>query len=199
MDKKRVERVKAAIVAAEEAVRKSIAEAASEAGYEEVRHLARLAESLRSIQNGSWSDPTLGGVNRRGGGTEAKPATKEQSRGGKRGYPRFEKNGKQLVKVGWSKKSKAEYAHKAEYEVVTVLIDKFDDPPREMTTEEMFPLTDRDGEVIPDYQAYLALAWLCDLGVVEKLGRQGYKRRSGNLSRDVGNAWNRLPERGGVQ
>jgi hypothetical protein len=45
------------------------------------------------------------------------------------------------------------------------------------TGDKLLPLKDpADGSRVPDYQAYVALAWLKELGIVKQLGRKsGYK------------------------
>ena len=59
------------------------------------------------------------------------------------------------------------------------------------TTEAIIPLKDpTDNSDTPDYQAYLALAWLRSVGLVVQHGRRGYTLpRSENLERDSDRRW----------
>lgn len=92
-------------------------------------------------------------------------------------FPKFETDGNRLVKIGWSKRDKAAYEHRALKELVLAvslhlakvsagLIFKMDD---------IVPITLSDGTDVPLYQAYLVLAWLRGIGLVEKKGKDGYR------------------------
>ena len=58
--------------------------------------------------------------------------------------------------------------------------------------DELMPFKMRDGEEIPSYQAYLALAWFRSLGVVESRGKDGYAVTVPDLQSRVEQAWNDL-------
>lgn len=108
-------------------------------------------------------------------------------------YPKFFREGDYLVKVGWSKKAREEYQHKAPRRVIDALaaaIARATESKqsarsgRLFTTEDLFtqdrPLKDpTTGEDIPGYQAYVALAWMKMAGVVKQVGRRGYAERNG--------------------
>jgi len=116
---------------------------------------------------------------RRASGTKKNPTRRKAG-----GYPRFARQGDQLVKIGWSKKQKKEYQHKSPKHVAellgkALLNDGADS--RIVTADDLFPLHESDGSEIPSYQAYLCLAWLKAEGVVQQEGRQGY--RATNLSK----------------
>ena len=96
----------------------------------------------------------------------------------KDGYPRFMAQGESLIKIGWSKKSKAEYQHKAPWDVVNLVARstaKAKENGSLVTFDDFTPLTDKDGNEVPNYQVYLALAWFRDAGLVDQEGRNGYK------------------------
>ena len=62
---------------------------------------------------------------------------------------------------------------------------------------KLFPLKDAaTGSDIPDYQGYVALAWLAQLGIVKQHGRRsGYTLAPGERVVElVGAAWAALPE-----
>ena len=90
-------------------------------------------------------------------------------------YPKFARDGDRLVKVGWSKKAKAEYEHKASHSTVLAVAETLRKlEAKEFSMEDLLPISESSGEKIPSYQAYLVLAWLCSLGTVRKEGRGGY-------------------------
>lgn len=113
-------------------------------------------------------------------------------------YPRFFRSGDKLVKVGWSKKDKAEYDHKCPKSVLSCLVSSFlsiGGRSKRFSMDEVLPLSDpADGSELPTYQIYVALAWLRSVGLVEQHGRQGYSVRKGqHLSTKVEEEWNNLP------
>lgn len=93
-------------------------------------------------------------------------------------YPRFERRGDSLVKVGWSKRERAEYEHKAPWTAVAVVADnvqKKGADGRIFQISGLLPCESVDGEShVPDYQVYLVIAWWRELGLIEQHGRQGY-------------------------
>jgi hypothetical protein len=111
-------------------------------------------------------------------------------------YPKFARVDDQLVKIGWSKKAKKEYLHKAPRRVVDALVARFVKlgAGREIcSTDQVFPLRDEDSD-IPSYQAYLCLAWLRSIGLVQQHGRRGYSISKGTDARIVIRAlWSELP------
>ncbi|WP_242101570.1 hypothetical protein [Lysobacter sp. M2-1] len=93
-------------------------------------------------------------------------------------YPRFERHGDNLVKVGWSKREKAEYEHKAPLRAVVMVADavrKKGVDGRIFQISALLPYTGPDGETtVPDYQVYLIVAWWRAIGLLEQHGRKGY-------------------------
>lgn len=118
----------------------------------------------------------------------AKPGAKE--------YPRYRREGDRLVKVGWSRKGRQEYEHRAPRGAVDAFVEKVrgrDEPDDLFTMEELLPLNGEDGEEIPSYQAYLALGWLRSERAVTKDGRDGYRADLSKLDADgVDELWNSL-------
>jgi hypothetical protein len=116
-----------------------------------------------------------------------------------RRYPRFERDGDKLVKVGWSKTAGAEYEHRAPLNAVR----SFARHLREsvgagsvFVVEELMPVPISESEHIPAYQVYMALKWFQQIGAVEKKGRQGYLVRDASLSEvTVDNRWAALLSR----
>jgi hypothetical protein len=97
----------------------------------------------------------------------------------KRGeYPKFLREGDNLVKLGWSPSEKAEYEHKSPKKIIPLLIaaiSKMGSNGRRFSMDKVLPLADlTEGSRVPDYQVYLCLAWLKTLGFLTQHGRQGY-------------------------
>lgn len=118
----------------------------------------------------------------------------------KNGYPRFRRDEDNLVKIGWSKTSKAEYEHRAPKCVVNALLKavlKAGQKSPIFTVEALLPLVDTgNGTEIPAYQVYLALAWLRTEGLVHQHGREGYSLLvTSNLEKTVEERWNALPDK----
>jgi hypothetical protein len=113
-------------------------------------------------------------------------------------YPRFEREGDRLVKVGWSKKDRRTYEHRAARKAILAFVRGVNEKAADdkiFTMEELLPLTS-NGEEVPTYQAYLALAWLRDLGVIERKGKSGYVLQHGPCSQEaMTNYWKQLPAR----
>lgn len=112
-------------------------------------------------------------------------------------YPRFGRRGESLVKVGWSKREKKEYEHKAPKRVVDLLASAL---VRTGANRRIFQASDilrladpDDGNEIPAYQVYLALAWLRSLGLVDQHGRKGYSiTKPKELVATADGAWHSL-------
>lgn len=81
------------------------------------------------------------------------------------------------MKIGWSKKEKSEYEHKAPREVALSVYLQLGDISSSgpFRMEEQFPIKLPDGTDVPSYQSYLVLAWLRHIGHVEKLGKDSYQ------------------------
>jgi hypothetical protein len=111
-------------------------------------------------------------------------------------YPRFFKKANLLIKVGWSKREKAEYQHKAPRSVVETVVEALRSAARDqgpIAIPELLPLKSPSGEEVPSYQVYLCLAWLRRLGLIDQHGREGYTVKDPRtLAGDVSSAWNAL-------
>jgi hypothetical protein len=117
-----------------------------------------------------------------------------------RGYPRFEREGDKLVKIGWSKKSREEYEHRAPRDAVVAFAQHLGESVSDgqvFAVEDLMPVRAVNGDdEIPAYQVYLTLKWLQDIGAVEKQGRDGYVLRNRALSEGgLDEYWGGLPER----
>jgi hypothetical protein len=132
--------------------------------------------------------------------TGATGARRMQRAPAKGQYPKFFRQGDQLVKIGWSRTTKGEYEHKASRRVVDALTAAIAMRSRNgklFRVEGLLPLKDlQDQREIPSYQAYVALAWLKLGGMVKQHGRRGYSiRKSTRLSEAAVALWQQLPEK----
>lgn len=138
---------------------------------------------------------------RRGNG-RSKGSTAAKRKTPTRKYPRFERDGDKLVKVGWSKKAREEYEHRAPIGVAECLLSAIGQkhkPGELFAAADILPLQDSHGDAIPDYQSYLALKWLHTEGVVTKHGRDRYEIEPGRLDNDtMGRLWAGLPKFNGA-
>jgi hypothetical protein len=192
-----------AIRRAEQELRGLIADAAAAGDYGLVsrlsviaRRVAELADEAAGIPDAAALKlvPASSTAEMPGGNLEAKETRRRIQKGT---YPRFEKTRDMLVKIGWSKKEHSEYVHKAPKAGLDAVARRVMDlgrGGRMFTTEELLPvnLGGGDGE-LPGYQAYLSLAWLRDIGVVEQHGREGYSVQGDDLIGAVGKNWESLP------
>ena len=119
-------------------------------------------------------------------------------KGGKKVYPIFLRDGDRLVKIGWSKKSKAEYEHRTPREVPDLLLAAIRSKAEEgdlFAATDVIPLSVGVGaDNVPDYQVYLALKWLHFEGIISKNGRDRYAlvpRRLG--PNGLSEMWQQLP------
>ena len=93
----------------------------------------------------------------------------------RRKYPMFARDGNQLVKTGWSKKTRAEYRHRVPEPAVSAIVSalrRFGSA--EFSMGGLTPVQNEDGTTLPSYQVYLVVAWLRACGAVKKAGRGGY-------------------------
>jgi len=189
---------------AEQAIRGMIAEAATSGEYDLVSRLSRIAKRLSDLAEEAAADPTpvanvpaqpTTPVKPRANPRSVSRATRRTSR--KDGYPRFEKSRDVLIKIGWSKKERSEYSHKAPKTGVDAVVRHVMDLSkggRMFTTEDLLPVKlGSTGDELPGYQAYISLAWLREIGVVQQHGREGYSVRVDNVLETIEFAWESLP------
>ena len=114
-------------------------------------------------------------------------------------YPKFGRAGDRLIKVGWSKKNKREYEHRVPRSAVDALLGKLSTnvaPDQVFEIESVLPLVDQANEEVPAYQVYVTMAWLREVCLVEKKGREGYVISDADaVLKGVDDHWLRLPKR----
>lgn len=192
------------ILAGTEASLRQIMEAAlREQRYGDVGEIAPLADGVARLQ-GRVTEPQILQISQvapppsspaSSSGPIAQPRKSHKSE-----YPRFERDDDKLVKIGWSKKNKATYEHRAPREAVTAFTRHVSANVPEgkvFAVEDLLPVPDvANGGEIPAYQVYLTLAWLQHVGAVAKKGRDGYVlRRDGLGNGTLDSFWASLPIR----
>jgi hypothetical protein len=189
---------------AEQDIRGLIAEAATSGEYDLVsklsgiaRHLSDLAEEAAIGAQRGVEVPVvpITKVEPRAVGKSAPPAARRTTR--KDGYPRFEKSRDALVKVGWSKKERSEYIHKAPKPALDAVVQRIAElgrGGRTFTADNLPPVRISGGiDEVPSYQTYVCLAWLREVGVIEQHGREGYTVAAADLVAAVSTNWDTLP------
>jgi hypothetical protein len=162
-------------------------DAAREASYDTAACLIDLAKDVADLASKARAhlDPAAKSMGQPVDGSQSKaPAIKTAARSAikdrpKKGeYPKFLREGNYLVKLGWSPSEKSEYEHKSPKEILLLLaaaVSKIGTNGRRFSMEKVLPLVNpADNSHVPDYQAYLCLAWLKALGFLNQHGRQGY-------------------------
>lgn len=194
------------LVAAQGQLRQLIERGVREQRYAEVAEVAGLAQGVASLLQGRLAPaskdapPALTEQPKRGGASAPVLSRGSAARTGKPNYPRFERDGDKLVKVGWSKKNKAAYEHRAPREAVIAFARHLSGSVQAgklFAVEDLLPVPDlAGGGELPAYQVYLALAWLRQVGAIDKRGRDGYVlRQSGLNDAMLDEHWARLPVR----
>lgn len=193
------------------------AEALRAGDYESARLIAELAEAIAdqrrrcgldgseavrdrkpsggASQNRVYQSPSVGDP--AGGSSRKRPRTPSKKSGS---YPLFVRRGEKLVKIGWSKKNKQEYEHSMPWSAALVFSRHLRSRVhrgRIFTVDELLPAPDTENQAeLPGYQVYLAIAWLREMGLVEKRGRDGYTADPGDLDeKSLAQRWAKLPSR----
>lgn len=192
----------------ERGLRDLVAKAAAKGEYPEVIQLTSWAKVIRSLADDAQADHALVAAPLTGkhassstpAETESRRLIRTASKRGKsnkpEGYPKFFRSDDELVKIGWSKREREEYQHKAPYKVLNLLVRKLATVGAGgmmFAADDVLPLTTDHGTEVPNYQSYLCLAWLRSEGLIESHGRQGYTiSNSQNLPKGVEERWHAL-------
>jgi hypothetical protein len=172
---------------AEVSLRALIGKAAETQKYDDIVVLVHLARQLQELSTRSSATPK--GISSasisRGPEADAPPSTKRtQKVRGTAGssqpkqYPVFSTTDERLIKLGWSKKNRTEYEHRAPKPSVAIVheaIRTIGATGKPFEVEALSPLVTADNQEIPGYQIYMAIGWLRDLGAIQKGGRNRYR------------------------
>jgi hypothetical protein len=128
-----------------------------------------------------------------------RPARAKKAKTAKREYPKFLRDGEELLKLGWSKREKKVYRHKAPKRVVLLVsqaLQQFGQHNDRFVMEQVLPIRDLENDAdVPSYQVYLSLAWIRKEKLLVQHGRQGYSLRPNvNLTDAVEERWKLLPK-----
>jgi hypothetical protein len=189
---------KQALSDCETRLRELLSEAAKAGDYENVERLTAWAKAIRALASGvsiNHLDNSSARSRRSSKASARKPANKRRST---ERYPKFARFKEDLVKIGWSRREKKEYQHRAPRRVARLLakqLMKTFSSGGIFSTDQIFPLHDDESNAdVPSYQCYVCLAWFRDRKLVEQVGRQGYRLLSSeNLDRVIDREWDQLP------
>lgn len=189
---------------AERSLRQLMESALREQRYVDIAEIAGLADGVTRLLQGRAVEHVLPAplpaASIVDGRQQSEVTPKKSAKSTKSEYPHFECDGDKLVKIGWSKKNKAAYEHRAPREAVIAFARHLTGSVIEgkvFVVEELLPVPDvANGGEIPAYQVYLTLAWLREVGAVVKKGRDGYVLRRGGLANGaLDKFWASLPAR----
>ena len=186
------EEARAVLLAAESSLRSLLAKGLEQQRYSDIADIAQLADAIARLIPMDMKPLKESEIRQAEGVAVVRPQAK-----GKKSYPRYERDGDRLVKIGWSKKNKQSYEHRAPRSAVVAFARHLADRTEigeVFAMEKIFPvIASNDGDEVPGYQAYLALGWLRDVGLVEKKGRDGYRRLQEFDSASLDTFWGELP------
>ena len=188
------------------------AEAMARGDYAEARRGLELAEQVSGLgqklgvsttlakpsRPDASVNPTRRSVPRKSVKGPAKPTAKR--RAAHKAYPRFARDGDKLIKIGWSKRTKKEYTHKAPRAAIEAFfthLRKHTQDERLFTIDDVTPVPDPENNGdLPAYQVYMAIAWLRSLDVLFKHGRNGYSVDHAAIKdKPLAQVWKQLPSR----
>jgi len=197
---------KKAVLALERDLQEFLTNAVREGAYDDVAEIAVLASSLREMMAKLSIAPTMVNIE----SFEVLPpppkvrprvVTREvvpTQRGAGNQYPKFLRDGDRLIKLGWSKKDRREYEHKAPADVCKAICFRLADAVEGQVfrMEDFFPIANADGQEIPTYQSYLVLAWLRSLSLIERTAKDGYRWTTSSFDEAAfAEAWNKTSTR----
>ena len=116
-------------------------------------------------------------------------------------YPKFLREGNALLKLGWSRKNKTEYEHRAPREAVLAVAGRVAEvasTTSRFTVEDLGEVRVAQGEEpISGCQVYLCIGWFRRTGSVVQHGRRGYSLpgAAAKFLTKVTSAWDELRER----
>ena len=193
---------------AEARLRELMGEAIRLQRYADLAEIAQMAEGLSrlltkrdktaEVHIGKEGHTRVEAKDNRGMESKGRP----KPRAKKAEYPKFIRDGGRLVKIGWSKRGKQEYEHRAPREAIIACARHLSNKVEVgqlFKVEQVLPVPDvSTGEDVPAYQVYLILAWFCSADSVEKKGRDGYILRTDSLAEgEVDALWEKLDMRQG--
>ncbi|MCE5185823.1 MAG: hypothetical protein LLF76_06825 [Planctomycetaceae bacterium] len=109
----------------------------------------------------------------------AQHLTSDKRRKGKQSqYPQYSIEHNSLTRLGWSKKEKREYNHKASrsvYDQTVAAMEKLSKASAgPFMAEQIIEKINENAQAIPVYQIYVVIGFLKHRGVIRQKGREGY-------------------------
>lgn len=212
MDRKIADQARGVLISAELSIRGLITTAADSQDYEAVADLAELAQTLSSLAStnrflraeAARKEAGLGPKLEDGASATETPRKKRRTKSKKsrkkggvaKDYPKYHTERDRLVKIGWSKKHRDTYEHRAPKEAVAAVVDQLNQKAasgRAVTVEEIGSVHLTDGSEVPTYQIYMTIAWLLVIHQLEKEGRDGYRLDSSLSTIDLSQVWASTP------
>lgn len=197
-----IQRAKGVLADAEKVLRELMQEELASQRYSELAELAKMADGLLRLAGGATAHPTWQPRSDALSPLEdaaTTTAARTRKASVKPVFPRFERHADKLVKVGWSKRQRKEYEHRAPRAAIlafTVHLGSRTMASKPFVVDTLLPAYDAAGDEIPNYQVYLALGWLRQLRIIIKRGREGYLRTANPLDGSVFDTlWLQTPER----
>lgn len=167
-------------------LRTLVGRAARDGQYEAVMTLTRWAQSIAELVLESTPRPSAP----KAGGP---PAPKSRKK-----YPIFTRTGDALIKVGWSRKSRSEYEHRAPLELLrsfAVAAQQIGARGRLFQLDSLAKAAHGDAST-PGYQLYVVVAWWREVGLIDQHGRKGYSiPKTATFTSDVDRAFIELTPR----
>jgi len=168
----------------EDALRKLAAESAEEGDYEMLERIGTTARAVSELAHEWQSRNSVLTAVRNELPSGVLGARSEPARSAvttrlrvSRQYPKFIRRGDELVKIGWSKKEKREYQHRAGHAILDAISHALLDASKRrrlFTMEVLERQLGSGANAVPGYQTYVWLAWLRSVGLIKQHGRQGY-------------------------
>jgi hypothetical protein len=188
-----VAKATAVLVEAEGNLRRLLDQALKAGSYTEVSRIASMAAACaaaRGTEAPAVQEQDLNSPSK-------SPASERPSRGETTKYPRFVRAGDRLVKIGWSKRDRRAYEHRATRTAVLAVLDAVAAkirPGKRFELDGIGEVSDATGKAVPTYQVYLTLRWLRDLGIISKRGKSDYVLTRVATRSDIETSWRELPE-----
>jgi hypothetical protein len=199
-----IEQASLLLSSTETRLRQQVAEAATAGDYASVVQLAAWARTISQLlsdtplQRFSTSSQPGARVNDTDHATFERKSTRAERRPADQSYPKFFREGDRLVRVAWSKREKKEYEHKAPSSVLQTLSATIAEKAGDgqiFSMNQLLPIYETDGTEAPSYQAYVGLALLKHVGLIDQHGRQGYSLpRPLEFKSAVDAVWRNLPK-----
>ena len=186
-----INRILGEIVGIEKRLSEQIRSAIDKRGYSDLAGLAAISQKVHEAidqicqqVNASTKVPAPtpapasqgAAKGRKAKAKEAAPAEpKRRHQASKRGYPKFSRQGDNLVKTEWNNVKNAEQRHRVSFATVSQLVGAINDNGGQVFRKNLLQgVTTADGKKLPMHQLYIVLGWLLSSKAIAKKGRRDY-------------------------